>query len=92
MSKAFDELKALLEKQGTLSNDEIQQAISTHGEITAEENSWLMAELHERSRAKEATVTMEQYLEAMKKLDELPEGSPEYAAAEKIVERFESAS
>jgi hypothetical protein len=36
-------------------------------------------------------VTMEQYLEAMKVLDSAAPDSPEYAAAEKIVEAFESA-
>jgi hypothetical protein len=34
---------------------------------------------------------MEQYLEAMKVLDNAAEGSPEYIAAEKIVQQFESA-
>lgn len=92
MSQAFDVLKAALESKGTVSEEEITAVVKEHGEMTAEEIAWLQAELHERKRSQEVTVTMEQYLEAMKVLDTAPEGSPEYVEAEKIVNKFESAS
>jgi transcription elongation GreA/GreB family factor len=92
MTKAFDVLKAALDEKGTLTDEEIAKAIEEHGEMTPEENMELSAAIHERKRAAEATVTMEQYLEATKVLDTAPEGSPEYVEAEKIVQKFESAS
>jgi len=56
-----------------------------------EEVSWISAEQHERARAAAPTITMDQYLEALKVLDTAAEGSPEYVSAEKLVEKYESA-
>ena len=92
MTETFDKLKALLEEKGTLTDEEITTMVSAHGEMTPEENMELSAQIHERKRAQETTITMEQYLEAMKVLDTAAEGSPEYQKAEEIVNKFESAS
>jgi hypothetical protein len=91
MTQAFDKIKAALAEKGTLTDEEVAKIASENGELTPEENTWVAAELHERRRSSQAKVTMEQYLEAMKVLDNAAEGSPEYAAAEKIVQQFESA-
>lgn len=88
MSETFDKLKAMLEEKGTLSDDDIANMVKAHGDMTAEENMELSAAIHERKRAQQATVTMEQFLEANKILDTAEEGSPEYKEAEAIVEKF----
>jgi hypothetical protein len=88
MTKAFEKLKAALQVKGTLSDEEIASAISEHGDMTPEENMWLSAELHERQRAAQTTVTMEQFLEANHVLDTADPSSKEYRAAQEIVDAF----
>lgn len=88
MTETFDKLKAALAEKGTLAEDEIAQMVSQHGAMTQEENSWLMAEIHERKRSAQKTVTMEQFLEANKVLDTADPNSPEYQAAQKIADAF----
>lgn len=90
MSAAYDKLKELLEKQGKLSNDEIAKVVAEHGEMTDEEKVSLEAERHKRERESQATITLEQYLEASKVLDTAAEGSDEYKKAEEIVNKYES--
>jgi len=90
MSDAFDKLKELLEKQGTLSNEDVEKMVAEHGEITDEEKMWLEAEKLKKERSDDATITMDQYLEATKVLDTADEGSDEYKKALAIVEKFES--
>ncbi|MFN7210719.1 MAG: hypothetical protein ACK4P1_10060, partial [Aggregatilineales bacterium] len=68
----------------TLSDEEIASA-----DLTEEQKLWLNAERYAKQRDTSETVTLEQYLEANKVLDSAPEGSPEYEAALKIVERYE---
>ena len=88
MTKTFETLKAALEEKGGLTEEAIKKTIEAHGEMTDEENAWLMAEIHERQQASRVTVTMEQFLEANKVLDSAEPGSDDYKAAEKIVEAF----
>jgi transcription elongation GreA/GreB family factor len=88
MTETFDKLKALLEEKGDLSDEEIAKMIAEHGEMTAEENMDLSATMHEKRRASQATVTMEQFLEANKVLDSADEDSDAYKAAQKIVDVF----
>jgi hypothetical protein len=92
MSEAFDKLKELLAKEGTLSSDDIEKAISEHGVLTEEERVWLESEKHRLERSKQETVTMDQYLEALKVLDSAEEGSDEYKKAEEIVDKYEKGS
>lgn len=91
MSETYDKLKAMLDEKGTLSDEDIKKVSDEHGAMPEEEMWKLQAEMHEKKRASEATVTMEQYLEATKVLDTEPEDSEKYKEAEKIVERFENA-
>jgi hypothetical protein len=84
MSDAFEALKAKLAQTGTLTDEEIAAA-----DLTEEQKLWLNAERYAKQRDTSETVTLEQYLEANKVLDSAPEGSPEYEAALKIVERYE---
>jgi transcription elongation GreA/GreB family factor len=88
MTEAFDKLKALLEEKGDLSDEDIAKMIAEHGEMTAEENMDLSAAIHEKRRVAQATVTMEQFLEANEVLDTTDENSAEYKAAQKIVDAF----
>jgi hypothetical protein len=88
MTQAFDRLKALLEEKGTLGDEEIVNTVREHGALTAEENSWLQAELHERQRAAQSTVTTEQFLAANKVLDTAEPDSEEYKTAQQTVDRF----
>jgi hypothetical protein len=91
MTASLDKIKAALAEKSTLTDEEVAKIVSENGELTPEENTWVAAELHERRRSAESKVTMDQYLAAMKILDSAAEGSPEYVAAEKIVQQFESA-
>lgn len=88
MTETFDKLKTMLETKGSLTDQDITEAISAHGEMTPDENMWLSAEMHERKRATEKTVTMEQFLEANKVLDSADPASEEYKAAQKIADAF----
>jgi len=89
MSASFDKLKALLQEQGTLSNEDVEKIVAEHGDITDDEKMWLESEKHRLERSKQETVTMDQYLEALKQLDTLEEGSDEYKKAEALVEKYE---
>ncbi len=90
MSAAFDHLKSLLEKQKKLSAEEIQKAVAEHGEMTPQELTEIESERHRLEREAQETVTMEQYLEALKVLDTAAEGSPEFTKAEALVQKYES--
>lgn len=88
MSEAFEKLKAALEAQGNLTDEEIATFVSQHGALTPEEHTWLLAELHERERSKQIKVTTEQFLEANKLLDTADPNSDVYKEAERIVETY----
>jgi hypothetical protein len=88
MTATFDKLKAALQEKGTLADDEITRAISETGEMTAEENMWLSAEIHERKRSAQVKVTLEQFLEANKILDTADENSEEYKKAQQIADAY----
>lgn len=90
MSATFDELKKLLAKQGTLSEEDINTAIAAHGALSEDERAKIEAERYEAERAKGQKITLEQYLEASKVLDSTAEGSPEYTKALALVEAYES--
>lgn len=88
MTETFDKLKAMLAEKGDLSDEEVAKLTAEHGEMTAEENMELSAAIHEKRRAAQVTVTMDQFLEANKILDTAKEGSEEYNNAQKIVDAF----
>jgi hypothetical protein len=88
MTATFDKLKAALQEKNTLTEEEIAQAVKEHGELTPEENMWLSAEIHERQRSSQATVTTDQFLEANKVLDSADPDSEEYKKAQQIVDAF----
>lgn len=91
MSQTFDKLKELLAKQNTLSDDDIEKMVSEHGAMTDEERVTLEAEkLEAEKKNKGDTITMDQYLEALKVLDSAEEGSEEYKKAEALVDKYES--
>lgn len=89
MSAAFDKLMAMLKEKGNVSDEDIKKITAELGEMTAQESLDLSAAKLKSSGKTE--ITMDQYLAAMKVLDTAAEGSPEYVAAEKIVEEFEKA-
>ncbi len=84
MSENFDKLKTKLTETGTLTDDEIQAA-----NLTDDEKIWLNAERYARQRDKQEVITLEQYIAANKVLDTMPEGSPEYVEALRVVETYE---
>ncbi len=90
MSEAFDKLKEQLTKQGTLSNDDIEKMVAAHGAISDDEKMWLESEKHRVERDKQDTVTMDEYLAALKVLDSVEEDSPEFIKAEALVNKYES--
>lgn len=92
MSEAFEKLKELLAEHKTLSNDDVEKMVKEHGELTDEEKMWLESEKLRLERASTETVTMDQYLEALKVLDSAEEGSDEFKKAEEIVDRYEKGS
>ncbi|MBZ0286420.1 MAG: hypothetical protein K8I30_02315 [Anaerolineae bacterium] len=90
MSDTFDKLKALLAKQGTLSEEDINKMIAESGALSDDERTMLEAERYEAERTKGQKITLEQYLEASKVLDSAAEGSDEYKKALALVEAYES--
>lgn len=90
MSESFNKLKAILEEKGALSQEDIETVTKEHGELPAQQMMELESLKIKLGKSGRKEVTMEEYLEATKKLDELEEGSEEYKAAEAIVEAFES--
>lgn len=86
---AFEELKALLKSQGSLSPDDVTKLEAEHGAMSDEEKMWLESERLEMEKA-DATITMDQYLAALKVLDSAAEGSDEYNKAEALVDKYES--
>jgi hypothetical protein len=90
MSAAYDQLKDLLTKQGTLSNEEVEKAIAEHGAMTDEEKLWLEAERHKLERSKGEKITVEQYMAACKVLDTAAPDSEDYKKAEAMVNKYES--
>ena len=84
MSENFEKLKAKLTESGSLTDDEINAA-----NLTDDEKIWLSAERYSKQRDKQEKITLEQYVAANKVLDSVPEGSPEYKDAERIVEAYE---
>ena len=89
---AFEELKKLLKSQGKLSAEDVEKLVKEHGEMSDEEKMWLESEkLEIEKKAKQTeTITMDQYLEALKVLDSTAEGSDEYKKAEALVDKYES--
>ena len=90
MSESFDKLKALLEEKGDILQEDIESITQAHGALSEQEVFELQSLRIKKSASARKQVTMDEYLEAAKKLDELEEGTAEYAAAEAIVEAFES--
>lgn len=90
MTATFDKLKAQLETKGTLSNEEVSAAETELGALTDEEKFWLEAEKLKKARSSDASISLEQYLEASKLLDTLTEGSDDYNKTLAIVEKYES--
>jgi hypothetical protein len=91
MTEAYDKLKALLEEKKTLTNEDVDKIQAEHGDMTDEEKFDLEAKKLELEKAdKSDEVTMDDYLAALKKLDEVEEGSDEYKQLEAIVDKYES--
>ncbi|NWF68129.1 MAG: hypothetical protein HXY40_03505 [Chloroflexi bacterium] len=90
MSAAYDKLKELLEKQGSLTNEEVDKVQAELGAMTDDEKLTLEADRHKKTRTSGKQITMEEYLAASKILDSAPEGSDEYQKAEAIVNAYES--
>ncbi len=84
MTELFDKLKAKLAEVGMITDDELGDK-----SLTDEERIWLSVERYSKLRNDSKKITTESYLEATKKLDDLPEGSPEYEAAQKIIDEYE---
>lgn len=89
MTDSYDTLKAMLESQGTLSAEDIQKVVAEKGEMTPDEMIQLESDKAEKDKSR-ATVTMDDYLAALKVLDSAEEGSDEYKKAEAIVDKYES--
>jgi len=89
---AFEKLKELLKSQGKLSTDDVEKLVKEHGEMSNDEKMWLESEkLEIEKKAKQTeTITMDQYLAALKVLDSAAEDSDEYKTAEALVDKYES--
>jgi hypothetical protein len=90
MSVTLDKLKKLLEEKGSLSPEDVETAEKADGALSEQEKFDLEAAKHEKERSGDATITMEQYLEATKVLDSSPEDSEEHKKALALVEKYEA--
>jgi hypothetical protein len=89
MSASFDKLMAMLKEKGSITDDEVKKVTDESGALTDQEQLDLSAE--RLKSQKRTAVTLEEYLAASKILDTAAEGSPEFIAAEKIVNEYEKA-
>lgn len=89
MSEAFDKLKAILQEKQTLTTEDFETITKSHGVLSDQEHIALEAMRLRIDKQNRPKVSMEDYLKAAKVLDEVPEGSDEYKAAEEIVNAFE---
>ena len=89
MSTTYDKLKELLDKQKSLTTEDIEKIVKEHGEMADEEKTHLEADRLEAAKTSGDKVTMDQYLEACKVLDTAAEGSDEHKKAEALVEKYE---
>ncbi len=92
MTEAFERLKALLDLQGTLQEEQVIEVERELGALTPEERLWLSVEQHNRLQRAGQAITVEQYIQATAILEKAAPGSPEYQEAERIVAAFESAA
>ncbi|MEL6269085.1 MAG: hypothetical protein AAFU54_10040 [Chloroflexota bacterium] len=91
MTDTFDKLKAMLAEKKTISNEDIQKMVADHGDMTPEELTELEAErLEAEKENKTEEVSLDDYLAALKVLDDATEGSDEYKKAEATVEKYEA--
>jgi hypothetical protein len=90
MSVTLDKLKKLLEEKGSLTPEDVEAAEKVDGMLSEQEKFDLEAAKHEKERSGDATITMEQYLEATKVLDTTAEDSDEHKKALALVEKYEA--
>lgn len=90
MSVTLDKLKKLLEEKGSLTPADVEAAEKADGALSEQEKFDLEAAKHEKERSGDATITLEQYLEATKVLDNTPEDSEEHKKALALVEKYEA--
>jgi hypothetical protein len=90
MGTSFDKLKAILEEKGEIPADEMEKIVQENGALSPQEAMELESLKLKKSKETRKQVTMEEYIQASKILDEAPEGSDEYKKAEAIVNVFEA--
>ncbi len=92
MTDAFEHLKILLQEQGALTEMDVAGAEAALGPVTADERLRLSVEAHLLRRRAGDTITLEQYIQAIRQLEASPPGSPEYERALRIMTAFENAA
>lgn len=92
MTEAFTKLSALLDKKGTLTDNDIAAVEGVLGPLSDGERLWLSVEIHDRRKREGASITVEQYVQATQQLEEFTPGSPEHESARQIVDAFENAA
>lgn len=92
MTKAFEQLRTLLQRQGTLTDEDFATIESQYGSVTDAERLWLSIEAHDRRQREGDAITVEQYVQATRLLESSPPGSPDYERARRIMDAFENAA
>lgn len=90
MTETFDKLKALLTEKQDLTNEDVETVVKEHGEMTDEEKIWLESEKIKLQKSERDEVSLDDYLAALKVLDEAEEGSAEHSTAKATVDKYES--
>lgn len=89
MSATFDKLKEILKEKQTLTPEDFENVTKEHGAMSDQEHIALEAMRLKLDKLNRPKISMDDYLKASKVMDEVPEGSDEYKAAEEIVTAFE---
>ena len=89
MPETYDKLKALLDNNKALTQEDIEKMVKESGEMTSEEKVKLEADRLEAAKSSGDKITMDQYLEACKTLDTAQESSDEYKKADALVKKYE---
>lgn len=92
MTAAFNKLNTLLDEKGTLTDNDIAAVESMFGPLSDGERLWLSVEIHDRRKREGASITLDQYVQATRQLEENPPGSPEHEIARQIIDAFENAA
>lgn len=84
MTEPFNKKDQKLEQSGGLTDHELDDA-----QLTDRERTDLATKRHVKQRDSQERITLEMYMDAKRKMESAPQGSPERESAQKIVDEYD---